>query len=111
MSTAIADMRLAAPPAQRLRRSARRRRYLTNLVAGLFSVVVLMGKLLHPEKLPLQQSGWYHKEEATFSDVLGAVRAHLWSAANYINSPEQAQLCLIPRAIWQQLQQVACYAA
>jgi multiple sugar transport system permease protein len=42
MSTTTADMRLAAPPAQRLRRTARRRRYLNNLAAGLFSVVVLI---------------------------------------------------------------------
>jgi len=83
----------------------------TPCLLGLFSLVVLLGKLLHPEKLPLQKSGWYHKQEATFSDVLGAVRAHLWSATNYTNSPEMAQLCLIPRAIWLRLQQVACYAA
>ena len=83
----------------------------TPCLLGLFSLVVLMGKVLHPEELPLQKSGWYPKEEATFSDVLGAVRSHLWSATNYLDSPEKAQLCLIPRAIWQQLQQVACYAA
>jgi hypothetical protein len=83
----------------------------TPCLLGLFSLVVLMGKLLYPERLPLQKSGWYRKEEATFSDVLGAVRAHLWSATNYVNSLEKAQLCLIPRALWLRLQQVACYAA
>ena len=83
----------------------------TPALLGLFSLVVLLGKVLHPEQLPLQKSDWYHKEEATFSDVLGAVRAHLWGSMNYTQSPEQDQLCLIPRAIWQRLQQVACYAA
>ncbi len=83
----------------------------TPCLLGLFSVVVLMAKALYPYQLPLPQCGWYRKEEATFSDVLGAVRAHLWNSMDYIHSPQHARLCLIPRAIWQRLQQVACYSA
>ena len=83
----------------------------TPCLLGIFSLVVLMGKVLHPETLPLAQCGWYHKDEATFSDVLGAVRGHLWGAMQYTESACGAPLCLIPQAIWQRLQQVACYAA
>jgi len=83
----------------------------TPCLLGLFSLVVLMAHRLYPTKLPIQQSEWYRKEEATFRDVLGAVRVHLWSAMNYIHSASQPELCLIPRAIWNRLQQVACYAA
>src|SRR5207248_4742778 len=54
----------------------------TPCLFGVFSLVVLMGKRLHPKTLPVMQSRWYRKEEATFRDVLGAVRAHLWSARN-----------------------------
>jgi hypothetical protein len=83
----------------------------TPCLFGVFSLVVLMAKQLHPQSLPVQESLWYRKEEATFSDVLGAVRAHLWSAMNYTQSASQAEVCLIPKAIWQRLQQVVCYAA
>ena len=83
----------------------------TPCLLGMFSLVVLMGKQLYPEKLPLAQCEWYRKEEATFSDVLGAVRSHLWGAMNYTLSASQEPMCLIPKALWQRLQQVACYAA
>jgi hypothetical protein len=83
----------------------------TPCLLGLFSLVVLMAQRLYPTKLPLQQARWYRKEEATFSDVLGAVRAHLWSALNYTHSAAKPELCLIPRVIWNRLQQVACYTA
>jgi hypothetical protein len=83
----------------------------TPCLLGLFSLTVLMAQRLHPTTLPLQQSRWYRKEEATFSDVLGAVRWHLWSAMNYTHSPSKPELCLIPKAIWNRLQQVACYTA
>ena len=83
----------------------------TPCLLGIFSLVVLMGKVLHPEKLPLAESGWYQKEEATFSDVLGAVRGHLWGAMNYTGSAQSASLRLIPEALWNQVQKVLCYAA
>lgn len=83
----------------------------TPCLLGMLSLVVLMGKVLHPEELPLARCGWYHKEEATFSDVLGAVRGHLWRAMNYTESASGSPMCLIPQAIWQRLQQVACYTA
>lgn len=83
----------------------------TPCLFGLFSLVVLMAQRLHPQTLPLQTSRWYSKEEATFSDVLAAVRAHLWSAKNKTHSPEIGQTILIPRELWQQVQQVLAYAA
>lgn len=83
----------------------------TPCLFGVFSLVVLMAQRLHPTTLPVQQSGWYSKKEATFSDVLAAVRAHLWSARNNAYSPEIGQTCLIPVALWRQVQQVLAYAA
>ena len=77
----------------------------------LLSLVVLMAQRLHPDGLPLRQNGWYHKQEATFSDVLAAVRAHLWSAKNNTHSLENAQMCLIPTTLWQQVRDVLAYAA
>ncbi len=83
----------------------------TPCLFGVFSLVVLMAQRLHPGELPLQQSGWYSKEEATFSDVLAAVRGHLWSARTNAYSPEDGQTCLIPVELWRQVQQVLAYAA
>jgi len=77
---------------------------------GLFSLVVLMAQRLHPETLPLRASGWYSKEEAAFSEVLAAVRGHVWSARNNAHSPESGQRCLIPMHLWRQVQQVLAYA-
>jgi len=83
----------------------------TPCLLGVFSLVVLMAVRLHPTSLPLQESGWYSKPEATFSDVLAAVRRHLWSARNNAYSPEIGQTCLIPVDLWRQVQQVLAYAA
>ena len=83
----------------------------TPCLFGVFSLVVLMAKILYPTQLPVRACRWYRKEEATFSDVLGAVRSHLWSAMNYTHSTQPTQACLIPRAVWQQILQLACYAA
>ena len=83
----------------------------TPCLLGLFSLVVLMAQRLHPQALPLQESGWYSKEEATFSDVLAAVRGHLWSARNKTYSLETGQTILISTDLWRQVQQVLAYAA
>ena len=87
---------------------------------GVFSLVVLLAKKLHPQTLPVPQSDWYPKAEATFGDALAAVRRYLWSAlyplprslpeANDAMSLSDADLYLIPGALWHRLQQVACYA-
>ena len=83
----------------------------TPCLLGLFSVVVLLGKVLHPQELPVRSCEWYRKEEATFSDVIGAVRWYFWGAINNRTSASGAEMCLIPRTLWERLQQVACYAS
>lgn len=82
----------------------------TPCLFGLFRLVVLMAQRLHPETLPVQQSRWYSKAEATFSDVLAAVRGHLWRARINTPSLEIGQTCLIPVELWRQVQQVLAYA-
>lgn len=61
--------------------------------------------------LSLQESGWYSKKESTFSDVLAAVREHLWASRNHPQTPELGQTCLILVDLWRQVQQVLTYAA
>lgn len=57
----------------------------TPCLFGLFSLVVLFAHRLHPAQLPLRQTAWYTKTEATFADALAAVRRALW-----LNSPTLA---------------------
>jgi hypothetical protein len=83
----------------------------TPCLLGLFSLVVLMAQRLHPQTLPLRESGWYSKQEATFSDVLAAVREHLWRARNNTHFPESGQTILISAEFWRQVRQVLAYAA
>jgi hypothetical protein len=90
----------------------------TPCLCGLFSLVVVLAKALHPRQLPVPQSGWYAKEEASFADALAAVRRHLWRAlwpapsvaTNYVGVPQHGDHYLIPSALWQRIEQVACYA-
>jgi hypothetical protein len=77
---------------------------------GLFSLVVLMAQTLHPETLPPQQTAWYAKSEATFSDALAAVRRDLWSRMNYDTSSRDDNLTLIPQPMLRSLLNIACYS-
>jgi hypothetical protein len=56
-------------------------------VLGLFSVVVLIAQVLHPEDLPTRRAAWYPKSEATFIDALAAVRRYLWVSQNQNQPP------------------------
>ncbi|MCK7522523.1 MAG: hypothetical protein MZV64_35005 [Ignavibacteriales bacterium] len=60
--------------------------------------MTIMTKMLYPTELPVRQTSWYIKEDATFSDALAAVRKHLWSHLNYERSPQNPDLFLIPQA-------------
>ncbi len=82
----------------------------TPCLFGIFSLVVLLAKRLHPQELPVQQVSWYDKQEATFSDALAAVRHHLWTHQKYPNSTPDAQMQLIPQPLWNSLLQAVCYS-
>lgn len=82
----------------------------TPCLFGIFSLVVLMAKTLYPVTLPIRQTRWYFKEEATFSDALAAVRSDLWRGANYSTSAQGADCILIPQAVLHSLVEVACYS-
>jgi hypothetical protein len=78
---------------------------------GLFSVVVLLAQVLHPEHLPTRRTAWYAKSEATFIDALAAVRRHLWASRN--QPPLDAApgpVNSTPRTV-DLLIETACYAA
>jgi hypothetical protein len=83
----------------------------TPCLFGLFSLVVLMAKVLHPLDLPTRQAAWYAKEEATFADALAAVRGHLLTHWHFPESAATAEMVQIPRPHWDSLTDLLAYAA
>jgi len=82
----------------------------TPCLFGLFSLVIIIAKLLFPKELPVRKNSWYTKDEATFSDALAAVRRHLWSNLNYERSSQKPDLFLIPQSALFSLVETACYS-
>jgi len=82
----------------------------TPCLFGIFSLIVIIAKTLHPQELPIRQAQWYQKDEATFSDALAAVRRHLWDATNNSDSSKSDDTILIPRSALFSLLDVACYS-
>ena len=82
----------------------------TPCVLGLFSLVALFGQALHAAgQVAIQQSAWYHKEQATFSDVLMAVRRSLWGNFSFQTSAGDPNMLLIPQSMLERLAFAVCY--
>ena len=78
---------------------------------GLSSLVALLTHALHPDgNVPIRQTAWYEKKEATFSDMLATVRHHLWGKFNYLTSPHDPDVRLIPQKDLVRLAQAVCYS-
>jgi hypothetical protein len=85
----------------------------TPCLLGLFSLVTLIAQKRHGGRLPIRQSAWYAKEEATFTDALAAVRHLLWASylANAPTAAEAPDVAYSSGSILERLVEVACYAA
>jgi hypothetical protein len=82
----------------------------TPLLFGLYSLVTLCGQALAPAgHLPLKHAVWYHKQTATFSDVLALVRRQLWGNFPFPTSPSDPDVVLVPRSVLNQLAHAVCY--
>jgi DDE superfamily endonuclease len=82
----------------------------TPCLLGMFSLVTLFGAALHPDgKVPVQRTVWYDKTQATFSDVLAEVRRQLWGNFTYHTSPQDPDVCLVPRSHVERLAYAVCY--
>ena len=82
----------------------------TPCLFGLFSLVVVMACWRPGTGVPVRQAAWYPKLDATFRDVLAAVRRALWVQHEYTPSAADPDLLLIARPIWLSLLEVACYS-
>jgi DDE superfamily endonuclease len=84
----------------------------TPCLFGLYSVVALLGRSLHPTgDIPFQPTAWYRKQQATFTDVLAAVRRHLWNNFSYSTLPQNPDVILLPRSDLARLADVVCSSA
>lgn len=82
----------------------------TPLLFGLYSLVALFGYALRPDgQIPVGQAAWYHKQTATFRDVLAAVRRHLWHQETFCTSPTDPSVVLVPRATLERWSWAVCY--
>ena len=82
----------------------------TPLLFGLYSLVALFGQALTQEEpFPVKKAAWYHKQVATFSDVLALVRRHLWGNFTFPTSRTDPDVLLIPRSVLAQLAHAVCY--
>ncbi len=82
----------------------------TPLLFGLYSLVTLFGQALHPDgQFPLKQAAWYHKQAATFSDVLAVVRRQLWGNFTFPTSPTDPDVVLVPSSTLARLAHAVCY--
>lgn len=69
----------------------------TPVLFGLFTIVTLEAmKMSAGGQIPVAQTAWYQKEEATFSDCLALVRRQLWKARKLVKTGDQAEVINFP---------------
>ena len=81
----------------------------TPLLFGLYSLVTLFGRALHPEgQIPVAQAAWYRKQTATFRDVLAVVRHHLWGSETFPTAAADPAVVLVPRSTLERFSLAVC---
>jgi hypothetical protein len=84
----------------------------TPALLGLYSVIALAADDLNRQRsLTVRSAGWYHKDKPTFSDAIAAVRRQLWAEAALSMSPPDTESAKVPRALFNRLADLVCYAA
>src|SRR5690606_13638800 len=83
----------------------------TPALLGLFSLVTLLAQqLCQGQPLPVRQTAWYHKREATFSDALALVRRYLWTHMQWVDSRPRTGLVTLPTSLLHGLIDTLCYS-
>jgi hypothetical protein len=81
----------------------------TPLLFGLYSLVTLFGQALSSDGcIPIAQTAWYHKQIATFSDVLAVIRRQLWKQGTFPTVPPHPDVVLVPCSTLERLSFAAC---
>jgi hypothetical protein len=83
----------------------------TPCLLGLYSIVALIGAVLHrASPIAIRSASWYPKSGATFSDVLAAARRECWGSLDIRTSPRDSSCAEIPRPQLDRLLDAVCYA-
>lgn len=83
----------------------------TPALLGLFSLITLLAhRLTEDQPLPIRTAAWYHKQEATFSDVIALVRRYLWMETEFAHSLPKQRLVQFPQAVLAGLVDTICYS-
>ncbi len=73
----------------------------TPVLLGLFTIVTMLAqRLAAGGKVPVNETAWYSKQEASFSDYLALVRKHCWAVENFVKSGCEAESALIPSKVF-----------
>ncbi len=84
----------------------------TPALLGLFSLIALWAnERCAAGSAQPRSAAWYDKHDMTFSDALAIVRRVLWTAESLRTSHHPADTAKIPRALFERLTELACYAA
>ena len=84
----------------------------TPVLLGLYSWITLAAHGLFPDgQIPIRTAAWYPKTEATFSDVIAAIRRVLWPSTIFLVSPPETDMVKIPRRLHDTLMESLAYAA
>jgi hypothetical protein len=84
----------------------------TPVLFALFSLVTLMAlEIIKTTPLPIRSFAWYHKSEATFSDVIALVRRTLWTSRFFTNSQKTTCHPLFPQNLLKPLMDLLCSSA
>jgi hypothetical protein len=84
----------------------------TPALLGLYSIITLAAACLIGEQpVPVRATAWYPKKQATFSDTIALVRRSLWRADHFSISHAPTEVVKIPRALFERLTEMLCYAA
>ena len=74
-------------------------------------MVALVGEALHrASPIAIRAAAWYPKAEATFSDVLAAVRRECWGFLDIRTCVADPSCVEIPRSQLDRLLNAVCYA-
>jgi DDE superfamily endonuclease len=83
----------------------------TPCLFGLYSLVALIGQALHQRSpIAIRTAAWYPKAEASFSDVLAAVRRECWGFLDIRTSQGDPSRAEIPRSQLDRLVNAVCYS-
>lgn len=83
----------------------------TPCLFGVYSLVVVFGQALHQDHpIAIRTAAWYPKTQATFSDVLAAVRQHGWGGLDIQTSPRGPTYAEIPRVQLDRLLNALCHS-